>query len=282
MSTPRIFIVGCPRSGTTLLQSMLAAHPEVVSFPETHFFARLRVRRRRGVSFVDLPEARSEFGKFLAEIDRADLLRYLPRFVPLTRPVVRGFSRALDEVAQAAGASTWVEKTPVHLRRLAWIEEFMPVPYRVIHLVRSGEDTVASLYKATNTYPDIWGGARSIEACVQRWVEDIERTRGAMRRAGHAVVFYGDLVDRPREVLERLCEFVGLPYRAEMLAHFSDKSASLMRKRESSGHKSKHSKDLEGSGRPRAETGLSPSQLEQVRAATNAVDLSELRACALV
>ena len=34
----RIFIVGCPRSGTTLLQSLLAAHPQIHSFPETHFF----------------------------------------------------------------------------------------------------------------------------------------------------------------------------------------------------------------------------------------------------
>ncbi len=34
----RVFIVGAPRSGTTLLQSMLAAHPRTVSFPETQYF----------------------------------------------------------------------------------------------------------------------------------------------------------------------------------------------------------------------------------------------------
>ena len=34
----RVFIVGCPRSGTTLLQAMLASHETVYSFPETHFF----------------------------------------------------------------------------------------------------------------------------------------------------------------------------------------------------------------------------------------------------
>ena len=37
----RIFIVGVARSGTTLLQSMLASHPEIHSFPETHFFVKL-------------------------------------------------------------------------------------------------------------------------------------------------------------------------------------------------------------------------------------------------
>jgi hypothetical protein len=33
----RLFLVGCPRSGTTLLQSLLAAHPQIASFPESHF-----------------------------------------------------------------------------------------------------------------------------------------------------------------------------------------------------------------------------------------------------
>ena len=36
----RIFIVGVPRSGTTLLQSLLAAHSELTSFTESHFFSR--------------------------------------------------------------------------------------------------------------------------------------------------------------------------------------------------------------------------------------------------
>ena len=35
----RAFIVSCPRSGTTLLQSLLAAHSDIHSFPESNFFA---------------------------------------------------------------------------------------------------------------------------------------------------------------------------------------------------------------------------------------------------
>ena len=38
LSQNPIFIVGFPRSGTTLLQSLLCTQKGVVSFPETHFF----------------------------------------------------------------------------------------------------------------------------------------------------------------------------------------------------------------------------------------------------
>jgi hypothetical protein len=37
----RVFIVGCPRSGTTLVQALLARYPGVHSFPETRFFEAL-------------------------------------------------------------------------------------------------------------------------------------------------------------------------------------------------------------------------------------------------
>ena len=33
-----IFLVGCPRSGTTWLQAMLSSHPTVYTGPETQFF----------------------------------------------------------------------------------------------------------------------------------------------------------------------------------------------------------------------------------------------------
>ena len=35
---PPIFLVACPRSGTTLLQSLLASHPLIYTLPETKFF----------------------------------------------------------------------------------------------------------------------------------------------------------------------------------------------------------------------------------------------------
>jgi hypothetical protein len=44
---PYVFIVGCPRSGTTLLQRIVGAHPAIAVVFETHWISR-RLEKRRG------------------------------------------------------------------------------------------------------------------------------------------------------------------------------------------------------------------------------------------
>src|SRR5215467_8374804 len=44
MSNPYMFIVGYPRSGTTLLQRMVNAHPDIAITPESHWIPRLYVK----------------------------------------------------------------------------------------------------------------------------------------------------------------------------------------------------------------------------------------------
>src|SRR5260370_8892523 len=41
VANPYLFIVGCPRSGTTLLQRMINAHPQIAVTPESHWIPRL-------------------------------------------------------------------------------------------------------------------------------------------------------------------------------------------------------------------------------------------------
>src|SRR5262249_27564752 len=46
MTNPVTFIVGCPRSGTTLLRHILSAHPQIVITPEAHWIPRWFEERR--------------------------------------------------------------------------------------------------------------------------------------------------------------------------------------------------------------------------------------------
>jgi len=61
-----IFILGCPRSGTTLLQLMLHAHPRIAIPPETRFV-------------LTSYEARNTFGDLRREPSRAALANSIVR-----------------------------------------------------------------------------------------------------------------------------------------------------------------------------------------------------------
>jgi len=46
MANPYVFIVGCPRSGTTLLQRIVNAHSQIAIMPESHWIPRLFDKRK--------------------------------------------------------------------------------------------------------------------------------------------------------------------------------------------------------------------------------------------
>src|SRR5271169_5376629 len=113
----RLFVVGCARSGTTLLQSLLAAHPAVLSFPETAVFSHLlspvvpgqtrqiTVHRRTQLCYRQVMA-------LLKDLGRRDLEQLLPIRSQSIGQFVDGFVRVLDRLTLDRGKSWWVEKTP--------------------------------------------------------------------------------------------------------------------------------------------------------------------------
>jgi len=208
----RVFLVGCPRSGTTLLQSILAAHPHVWSLPETHFFHHLihRKKKARTLGFANTAEARKAFS--------AINCRTLPKFPAsiFARKWAECFARCLDARAAAEGKNMWMEKTPRHLHSIEWIERYIPAA-KFIHVVREGTDTVASLYEVTHKYPEEWGGTRDVERCCRRWVDDVRLSLAAGARRNHRIVLYDELITAPARSVADLCTYLGIPFRQEML-----------------------------------------------------------------
>lgn len=204
----RIFVVGCPRSGTTLVQTLLASHPCLVTLPETHFFSVLTegVGRLRWLGLASrearrkLRAAAEHLGGEAPELGVAGWMR---------RRLVREFVSLLDAHAVREGASGWVEKTPRHLRRIQMVQEHLPDAL-FCHVLRRGPKVVASLYKVTADNPAAWGGERSLSRCVDRWLDDVETSLSFRGRAGHAHVRYADVVQDPEDALESLWRTFGL------------------------------------------------------------------------
>lgn len=226
----RLFLVGCPRSGTTLLQSLLAAHSQIVSFPESHFYTRATSSRfpLRQLGLAS-PRARAYFMEFIELIGHADMRHYLPRFAVSTRQYGRAFIAVLDAVARQQNKHVWLEKTPRHLDHIDDIRTFAPGA-KFIHLVRNGEDVIASLYEVVKQHPDRWPSIRAgdVDGCIDRWMQNVRLSQRYVGAPDHVIVRYEHLVEAPDRVTQGLCEFIGVPFEPAMLESYADNAASLV------------------------------------------------------
>lgn len=217
----RVFVVGCPRSGTTLLQSFLAAHPSLVSFPETHLL--YRVRPPGGAAS---PRAA---GDPKAELTRVAALVDHPGAPPAIDPpgslagTVAAFVAMADAAARRAGAAGWVEKTPANLYAIDVVERFLP-DARLVHIIRDGPSVVASLQR---TAPG-WGGSFTPEQAVEQWLECVAITDRHRGRPGHAVVGFPSLVGDPEATLRPLLGWLGLPWCPDVVERRAEAARRLV------------------------------------------------------
>lgn len=214
----RAFLVGCPRSGTTLLQSLLAANPAIHSFPESHAFTWL--------AWLNPWQLDATIREFLRDARLEELTAELPApSDEVDYPAL--FIGLLDRATTASGARLWIEKTPIHLHHLDEIRASVP-DAKLVHLLRDGRETISSLYVATQSYPDGWGGRRSIEACARRWMEDVRRSLRYVNTDGHVHVRYWSIRAAPEATLHLLCDFLEVAYVPEMLDSHQDVAGSVV------------------------------------------------------
>lgn len=215
----RIFLLGAPRSGTTILQSLLAAHPKVISFPESKFFHYLLYDKFAG----KLPSRMEAF--FKDEIKRPEFLENFDDNQTVETKTA-WFVGILDGLATEQNKSIWLEKTPEHMYFIEDIERLL-LDAKFIHILRNGMDTIASMYEATKNFSHLWGAGWDLNHCIRRWEHAMLTSHKYVKKSNHILVRYEEILDSTTKTLGEICNFMGIDYDGEMLLHYKEKAANF-------------------------------------------------------
>jgi Sulfotransferase family len=212
-----IFIVGAPRSGTTLLRFMLSSHSGIYIPPESDFIPRLFLGRPH------TPLSRDEAARKLQVIlsnrrffrewnaDPLDPKTFVAALPELTPAV---FLHSLySAYAAQYDAVRWGDKSPIYTNHMGLLADIFP-DAQFIHLIRDGRDAALSVLDAypDRFYVDAYFAARS-------WRQRVQSAREAGTTLGperYLELRYEELTIDPEGVLSNLCHWLDEPFEPAM------------------------------------------------------------------
>ncbi len=221
---PVPFIVGVPRSGTTMLRLMLDAHSELAIPPKTMF---LNLFLRSDCKQLSI----HEFVYKLADSPRWAVFGFEPDgLINAIAEILNSTSANLPDLirshyqayAQKQGKTRWGgEKSGIQLKSMLEISLVLPEAH-FIHIIRDARSVVSSLKKAYFTKN------RNVDALANNWVTSITNAREKAQEVQHYMeIKYEELVLSTELNLQSICKFIDLPYQSSMLNYYQNASSRL-------------------------------------------------------
>lgn len=236
-----IFVLGLQRSGTTWLANLLCQHESCVGIQsrdhegihESVFFSHF------SRSYGDL-KVESNFRRFARDFAKSDyfLLSKLPAswFDELQyRDYGAIFYDLMERVARREGATHWVEKSPHHTLHCQDIAQRFP-DAKFVCLLRQSRTLIPSLMNAPwrekSRYP--MRGLEILRSCSTYTLYKKHLHNFAKNNTNAMVLYYEDVLARPKQEMERLCQFLGLAWQPEMVDVPFEQNSSFRSKKERS------------------------------------------------
>ena len=212
--SPGIFIVGAPRSGTTLLRLMLDSHEVLAIPPETHFLGDIfaanesrEITPKTMLSLIVHSRRWNDFG-----IAKEVLQDHLYSCNPFS--LSAGVETFYCLYASKFGKSQWGDKTPEYGHLVDKILDGFPGS-KIIHVIRDGRDVYLSL--RSTWFGQKWR-VKQHAAYWKEYISFVDQYRSARDR--HLSIRYEDLVLNPSATLRSICAFAGLDYSDELLSYY--------------------------------------------------------------
>jgi Sulfotransferase family len=206
-----VFVLGSPRSGTTLLYHMILSagnfavyrtESNVFNLLVPHFGDLSVLRNRKALMKVWLgSNLFTQSGLEAGEIERK-ILEECRNGGDFLRIV-------MEEIARKQGMERWAECTPDHLLYLHAIKQFIPEAL-VVHILRDGRDVALSLDKQGWIRPFPWDRNKGVLAAglYWQWIVNKGRENGRALGSDYTEIHFEDLIQNPRPVLAKIGQFI--------------------------------------------------------------------------
>ncbi len=226
---PFFFIIGRPRSGTYLLRSLFDAHPNVVIPTECPLIVNLYPKwgktkqwnERKLLRFYKDLLFHKEFHKW--DLDKEALKKELLSFTG------KHSFQSLIKIVYLHSHSAFPkkeitligDKNPVYSTNTHKIMRAFP-DARFIHLTRDYRDNLVSIKKVDFEAP-------YTPLIAYRWLHSARLLHRLKNRHTEAfyTLKYEDLVSNPQQEVNKLCEFLGIPYQEQVFDFYKQRDASF-------------------------------------------------------
>lgn len=231
-----VFVVGAPRSGTTLLQNLIACHPDAGTAPETHLFIKitpslLYERNLPPIGKRPLPKQlrSNQINRLFEDLSdsldlNTDLLDWSSRLGDHEQIAIRDIVIRFFSTLSKDEHTVFIEKSPPHVYFTHEINAIIPEA-KIINIVRDPRDVIPSINRMLQ---QMGKKPRTIYERATIW----NRSVAAAESTHLFTVRYEDLVSDPQTVMKRVFGYLDLAYSADYLAEHSRISEETVKSNE--------------------------------------------------
>ena len=216
---PFTFIVGAPRSGTTLVRAILDSHPEFAIPGESHFIVPMLFNRKKyeaNLRFAldDFLADLSDHPRFQAwKLPREEVLKTLRIGKP--RNTAEAIRLVFQAYAKKHEKGRVGDKTPDYVQHIRFLDEMFPGS-KFVHVIRDGRDVALSQFDVK------WGPTTLTEAGFlwKKFVTAGIKQGRPLGAKSYLEIHYESLIQSPGQTARELSRFVGVAFDSQMLSYF--------------------------------------------------------------
>ncbi|MBE7467038.1 MAG: sulfotransferase [Planctomycetes bacterium] len=215
-----IFLVGCGKSGTTLLALLIASHPHVGPKPpildgKTNLQSAIRqlLTSEGFAQIAPLTEQKEIWDNYFPMT--ADL-RVGKELILTKNPLSKAETISLiRKLTYSFHAERYFNKAPFNSFRIHVLRQIWP-DAKIIALHRDGRDVIASWYRQSYHLEKYKCREIALKTFAKKWNEAIDHLEAYRDELGISIWRYENLVDDPNQMLKKILSYAELPWRPEL------------------------------------------------------------------